>query len=114
MKKLILCLLFLSSQSYSQDIKYARYVLDTLCSETMNGRGYVNKGERKAADFIVNEFKNTGLQTVNGKYEQLFSFPVNTFPGDMYLQIDDIVLKPGIDYLICMSSDQCGLFSINT
>ena len=101
MKKLILILLYLLPlYLYSQDIKYARKVVDTLTSKSMHGRGYVNKGDKIAADYISNQFKEFGLMNFKKSYFQTFSFDVNTFPSDMFLKINDKVLIPGKDYLV--------------
>ncbi|GAB4131679.1 MAG: hypothetical protein Fur0041_02340 [Bacteroidia bacterium] len=74
---------------HAQDIVYARKVIDTLASPSMHGRGYVNAGDKKAADFIAAEFRNAGLLELKGtqNYFQHFSFPVNTFPGDVELTL---------------------------
>lgn len=69
---------------HSQDLAIARKIIDTLSSKYFFGRGYINKGMDKAANFLANEFKVRGLQPVKGKtFLQSFSYPVNTFPGKM-------------------------------
>lgn len=70
----------------SQEIKkgdayyYARKVLDTMTSESMHGRGYVNKGDSIASNYLKNEFQRLGLRPFGNEYYQKFSFPINTFP----------------------------------
>lgn len=66
----------------TDDISYARHIVDTLASPAMHGRGYVNNGHKIAADFLAKEFKSIGLKpfTKSGEYFQYFQFPVNTFP----------------------------------
>jgi hypothetical protein len=86
-KKVILsiCLLHLFILSFSQEIKksdvyyYARKIVDTLASPTMYGRGYINEGDRKAAEYIRNEFESFGLKPFDRGYFQKFDFPINTF-----------------------------------
>ncbi|MCB0395732.1 MAG: M28 family peptidase [Flavobacteriales bacterium] len=94
----------LLNSSNAQDIGYARTVLDTLCSPSMHGRGYVKNGDQIASDFIVSEFKRIGLKPVDRRYFQPFSFPVNTFPGKMHLALDDRPMKPGEEFIISAGS----------
>lgn len=78
-----------STSGYSQDISkpvygLARRIVDTLASPAMHGRGYVNDGDKIAANYIKQQFQDFGLKTFKGdNYFQPFSFPVNTFPGKM-------------------------------
>lgn len=76
-------IIFLFSNLYAQDLKYAKSVVDTLASESMHGRGYVNGGDSIAAEFIANEFQTYNLHKWNNNYFQLYSFPINTFPGKL-------------------------------
>lgn len=71
---------------FSQGIKkatylYAKKIIDSLTSENMHGRGYVNNGDKLAAEFIKREFATFGLESFNDSYFQPFTFPVNTFPN---------------------------------
>ena len=84
----------------AQDIAYPRKIVITLASEEMKGRGYVQNGNRLAANYISNEFKKMGLLSYGKNYFQPFTLPVNTFPGSMSANINGIELKPGIDYLV--------------
>jgi aminopeptidase YwaD len=97
------CLILLQSL-YAQDIEYARRIIRDLSSPEMNGRGYVKKGDYKAAKYISREFKLIGLESFTKGYLQPFSVSVNTFPGIMRLQLNDRLLKPGKDYLISPES----------
>jgi len=63
--------------------QYARKVVDTMTSESMHGRGYVNDGDKIAANYIRSTFKNLGLKSFSNDYYQTFSFPVNTFPAEI-------------------------------
>jgi aminopeptidase YwaD len=102
---------------FSQDIGrstylYARKIVDTLTSQSMHGRGYVNDGDKIAADYIKGEFQKLSLQTFGDDYYQHFSFPVNTYPGELqfnctfYDKEKTIVFKgiPGQNYLVYPSS----------
>ncbi len=75
-----------------------------LCSPEFHGRGYVNNGDIIAADFIAETFESIGVSNINGSYFQEFHFPVNTFPGEMQVKINNKELIPGIDYIIDASS----------
>ncbi|MEK6614783.1 MAG: hypothetical protein AABZ32_01530, partial [Bacteroidota bacterium] len=78
------CLLpIATSFSQSDIIKYARTVVDTLASPSMHGRGYVNKGDSIASDYIKKEFEKFGVKPIVKEFEQKFTISVNTFPGKM-------------------------------
>ena len=95
-----LILFFLIVVSHAQDMPYARHLVDTLTSPTFWGRGYTKNGMTKSADFIEAEFKKAGLQSFNGKFQQTFSYSVNTFPGKMEVSIDGKQLTPGVDFIV--------------
>ncbi|MFA5574304.1 MAG: M28 family peptidase [Brumimicrobium sp.] len=87
--------------TFSQ-VENARKITETLCSDTLYGRGYVNQGVNKAANFIKNEYKKVGLSPFFGdtSYFQFFTFDVNSFPGKIEVKDKEKTYKPGIDYLI--------------
>lgn len=97
---LILVPLFLNSQP----LNYGKRVMDTLCHPNMHGRGYVKNGDKKAAQYIRNEFKSYDLRKFRfhsqRSYFQDFEFTVNTFPGAMFLKVDGKTLEPGDEYLV--------------
>jgi hypothetical protein len=111
-KKLYFFLLFLliTSSLISQEIKkgpvynYARQIVDTMASESMHGRGYVNGGDSIAANYLRTEFNKFGLKSFTGDYYQHVSFTVNTFPGKMSLVVDGKELVPGKDYFAFQSN----------
>lgn len=96
----ILIFVLLATSTLAQDSLYTRQVLKTLCSDKYNGRGYVKKGDRKAAQYIAGEYKKAGLISPSANYFQAFRFPVNTFPGEMSITINEKTLKAGGDYII--------------
>jgi aminopeptidase YwaD len=112
MKKIFstLFLCFLIHLLFSQEIKkgnvyhYARKIVDTMTSESMHGRGYVNDGDRIAANYIKTEFQKFGLRSFTKDYYQKISFSVNTFPKEMSVKIDGKELVPGKDYIVGESS----------
>ena len=86
---------------FAQDSVFARKMLDTLTSSYFWGRGYTNDGMGKAGRFISGQFKDYGLQPMDGKdYTQPFSFNANTFPGTMNLSVIGTALVPGRDFII--------------
>src|SRR3989339_663332 len=108
----LLIILICNSLS-AQDMKYTKTILDTLCSKYMFGRGYVKEGDKKAAEYIRNEFKKTGLSFFNNDGFQKLSYPVNTFPGKMEAAINGKKIIPGIDFFVQAKSNSCkGTFPV--
>lgn len=91
---------FLLHPLSSQDIKYARKIIDTLTSPSMHGRGYVNNGGKTAAQYLAGEFKNFKLNYWGQNYFQNFGLNINTFPGNMLVSIDGKPLSPGKDFIV--------------
>lgn len=82
-----------------------------LCSPEFHGRGYVNKGDSIAAEYIAGEFKKLKLKKYKGSYFQKFYLDVNTFPESMLVEIsnikstlDNLKLTPGVDFMVDPSS----------
>lgn len=95
----LICLL-IGFSAFGQK-EYAKTILDTLCSPRYHGRGYVENGDIKAAQFLVEELERIGVSSFPGKqYTQDYLLGVNTFPGDIEVKLGEEVLKPGIDYLV--------------
>ncbi|MFM7176769.1 MAG: M28 family metallopeptidase [Bacteroidota bacterium] len=84
-------------QAYAQ---YHRELIEKLCAPKLHGRGYYKNGDNKAAAFIQKEFKKAGAFPINGQYLQEFSFPVNTFPGKVEVELDQVKLQPGKDFIV--------------
>jgi hypothetical protein len=107
MKKLILILFLISGQfvGFSQDLDYARNIIQKLSSSDFRGRGYVENGDKLSADFIASEFQNLGLVPITKKsYFQKFTISVNTFPNRVSVRLDGNELVAGTDYIIESSS----------
>lgn len=97
--------LFAGSSLHAQDLPSAKSIVGQLTSKPMWGRGYTNQGMAKAADFIVSEFRSYGLKPMDGKdFKQVFSFPVNTFPGKMEVSLNGNKLVPGKDFIVIPES----------
>ena len=88
----------------AQDKDFARDIIDTLTSQSMYGRGYVNNGDRIAANFISSQFEKYNLKTFDDSYFQPFNLAINTFPDTVEVSIGNQFLIPGKDYVIFSSS----------
>lgn len=103
----LICLLPASFLSRAQDLPLLRAYMDTLCSDYFAGRGYVDSGSVNTAAWLSGEFKAIGLQPFGNGYQQQYTFPVNTFPGKMMLQLDGTLLQPGTGYLVHPAGTGC-------
>ena len=101
--KLLFFAFILGFPSFSQIDDYKR-ITSTLCSPDFHGRGYVNKGDSIAADFIKEEFQKIGLKPRKKNFLQAFNLGVNTFPSKMLVQVGDKPLRPGIDFIVAPES----------
>jgi hypothetical protein len=101
---LFLMLLFAFASTQSQNIQYAHYVIDTMCSPTFYGRGYTSQGDTKAASFIANEFAKMRLSKFKNNYFQEYQLSSNTFSKEMKVSIGKKVLTAGIDFMVALSS----------
>ncbi len=86
--------------SYSQNIDSARSAIKQLCSEEFAGRGYVNDGDKKAAEFIADKFRKLNISSFSPNFFQQFGFPVIYFPEKTELNIDGVDLIPGKDFIV--------------
>ncbi len=120
MNTAIKSLLFIFVISYcanltAQKATYSKQAINTLSSEFMAGRGYVDNGHIKAASYIASEFKKIGVSTFNKSYFQNFAITVNTFPDNATTQINDKALNTGNDYILSpASSSEKGTFDVVT
>lgn len=97
MKRLLALLLSFSLFSGSgQDLDQVKKDLIMLTSPELAGRGYVDNGLEKAADFITGRLGEMGLNPVMQEY----GYAVNTFPESSILKIDGISLKEGYDFIV--------------
>jgi len=100
--KLSIATLFLIcfSNLSAQDSSYTRKIIETLCSKKMAGRGYVNKGDQYASNYLEKEYKKIGLISFDNNYFQSFEFSVNTFPKEIEIIYNGKILIPGVDYIV--------------
>lgn len=94
---------------YAQDSNNFRVksYLDTLCSPFMAGRGYVDSGHVKAANYLAAEFERIGLKPIGKSFYQFYTIDVNTFPGEQIVKYRAKDLSIGKDY-ICKSFSNGG------
>lgn len=101
---ILLLVLFVSTFSlFAQNRERAQQTISDLCTEDMAGRGYVDKGEKKAAEYIAAKFKAIGLESKTPNYMQPFQLDVNTISKTIVEQ-DGKELVPGVDYLVSPES----------
>lgn len=96
----MLCLCVCMAPIAAQDTAYVKRLVKDLCSPEMAGRGYVNKGMQKAADYIKNEYKQAGLLSFGSDYFQSLGYRAIAFPGRVQVTIDDKELMPGEDFIV--------------
>ncbi|MBS1590180.1 MAG: M28 family peptidase [Bacteroidetes bacterium] len=112
MKRLIftatLSLFFISAFAQMEK-RWIKRQINTLSSPSMQGRGYVQKGVEKAANFISEKFSEFGLLPFSNdsSYFQTYRFPVNTFPGAATLTLQKRELNAGTDFIVHAASAPC-------
>jgi len=84
--------------SQEKIINQAKLDIKALSSEKFEGRGYDNEGHLKAARFIKERFKSLDAKPVSKEWFQSFNVSVNNI-NQSELIINDIPLKPGIDFI---------------
>ena len=84
---------------FSQNVTQADKIIQKLCSDKFAGRGYVDRGDSIAADYIASYFDSLGLSSIKNNYKQSFNVSVNNI-NSAELTIDNRSLTPGVDFLI--------------
>ncbi|WP_165768137.1 M28 family metallopeptidase [Hymenobacter amundsenii] len=88
-----------ATPTVAQDLPRVRQTIEKLTSPAFHGRGYVNQGEQRAANYLVQRFRALGLQPLAPGFRQPFMLPINTFPGRAELRADNQALRPGLDFI---------------
>lgn len=86
-------------------LDYPKKLIRNMTSPRMHGRGYVNQGDRIAAEFIAKQFRMNEVKHFGESYFQEYTIDVNTFPGEVFLSINGDTLNAGYDYLIQAESN---------
>lgn len=96
-KQIIIIALSLITLSLpAQDIEYVRQFMKKFSSQEFAGRAYAKNGDKKAAEFVLEQCKNAGIEAE----EQEVVFPVNVFPSAMKIKSGKKTLVPGVDYVV--------------
>jgi len=79
-----------------------------LSADDMQGRGTMQQGGDKAANWIADRFKKLGLKPLGdkGSYLQSIDFKENTYSPDTMFKIGDESLKSGLDYAFIPFSNE--------
>jgi hypothetical protein len=102
-----------SVQAQPSPVYYAREIIDSLCSPSMNGRGYVDSGDWRAAKYISDQLKENRVQPAGHDFFQPVFFDVNVFPGKMNVKVEEKELVPGKDFILRPFSKEInGKFSL--
>ena len=104
---LLLIAIIFTQAANGQSITYAKRVIKDLCTDEMAGRGYVDDGVNKAANYLGSEFRKLGLKKFNYSFFQNFEFPINTFPYSVKATLDGKSLQVGKDFLLSPTSGPC-------
>lgn len=83
---------------------YAQEVVVDMASERMHGRGYIENGDKIAANFLHKEFDKFKLKSFRSTYYQPFDIRVNTFPDYAEVKLNGKKLDAGDDYIFDGSS----------
>ena len=114
--RLLIIILLLTNQAFSQSYKYAHYCLDSLISKDFGGRGYQDDGDKKSANFIQRELVKNGVKPIkNNSYQQNFDLSINNIE-ECQLKLhskDSSYLKLGKDYILYGSSPTTNLILEN-
>lgn len=95
---LILTFVFFALEA--QNMQRVKETIDTLCSKTMLGRGYVANGDKIAANYIKKRFEGIGLQAIKENYFQYFKLDINTFPKKVKCKLGKQKLEIGKDFIL--------------
>ena len=94
------------AQSNEEVLKAARSEIAILCSDSLGGRGYIDEGHIKAANYLAKRYEELGLLPLLkskevGKvtYQQAFPLEIN-LPTLASLEIDGKAFKVGEEFII--------------
>jgi hypothetical protein len=106
-------ILIISVFSFAQDMDYTRQIIKELSSEKYFGRGYVNKGDSIASEFLAKEIQNIGLNSFTDSYFQEYITDINRFIEKPEFIFGDNELEIADDYIVIPNSKEVnGWFKI--
>lgn len=97
--------IFIFSQQTPELLEAARADLQQLCSEEFGGRGYLNGGHKKAANFIAKRFNSLGMRAAakdaygKASYLQAFEMEINLIRAAT-LSFNGKTLEAGKDFVV--------------
>lgn len=106
--------LFANLVCTGQSITKSKEYIKVLCSNEMAGRGYIQNGVNKAAEYLAQHMEALKLRpfTKNG-FLQPYYFDIVTHAAPALLKLDNQPLQQGIDYLIdCASPSISGSYHL--
>lgn len=117
-----LLLLFLELPAAQAQFKHRiKKNIRTLCAPNFYGRGYVNDGVNKAAQFLYNNMERAALKPLpfakpSDNYFQPYQFSVNAVADSIKAKVlyyyDQQVLTPGIDFLVDAASPSIDAYQL--
>lgn len=96
----------IAATSVAQDTVLARAIIRQLASPGMEGRGFANRADLKAARYIASVMEKQGLKPLDTGYLHPYQFSANTFPGAITLKVNGRLLRPQVDYFYSLSSPE--------
>lgn len=107
------CALLANAQDDAALRANAHAMVDSLCAPRYQGRGYVENGDVRAAEFMQRQFQRVGLKPLEKGWFEPFTFAVNTFPDSCKVTIDGGEYTPGVDFIVDPESGKAtGRFDI--
>jgi len=97
---------FIAATSVAQDTVLARAIIRQLASPGMEGRGFANRADLRAARYIASVMEKQGVKPLGTGYLHPYQFSANTFPGAITLKVNGRLLKPQVDYFYSLSAPE--------
>ncbi len=85
----------------AQDSLFSRDIICQLASPQMHGRGCAYNGDSIAADFIKQKCIEIGLKPLTSNFYQAYSYPAYAMEEECRISVNDHILIPAKEYLIC-------------
>jgi len=106
----VLLFFLIYANCFSQNEARFYKTIDTLSSQTFYGRGYLNQGHLKTADYLITAFEAYS----DTAFKQAFSFGLNVIANEQLI-IGNDTLATGVDFVpLPQSSSTYGLESFET
>ena len=93
-------LLYVHTCNAQSTVFFLKEQVMRLATNEMKGRGYIGGSLDSAAAYISEQFKQASLLSFGGEtYEQAYTMPVNTFPGNVMCRVNGSLLEPAVDFV---------------